>query len=212
MFGGREGMQMNYAIKGNLSRIETSAQEGGQPFAGVMIMDMSAGKQTILMPQTKTYMEISLKEVGEQMKGTGEKGKELDKAPKLTSTGKQETIAGYPCEHWLVGDEQTTDLCVAKGIGFFGFGSQSQNGGPLQALRNLNLDPEVTAQIAANPEWKRFIEGGAFPLKVSQIEDGQSKTIMEVTGIERKTLDDSLFTIPSGYKKMEIPGMPAGRR
>jgi hypothetical protein len=43
---------------------------------------------------------------------------------------------------------------------------------------------------------------------MAHIENGQSKTIMEVTGVERKSLDDSLFTVPADYKKTEIPGMP----
>jgi hypothetical protein len=208
MFGDDRDLQLSYSIKGSLSRIETSATQERQSFTGVMILDMKSGKQMILMPPTKTYMELNLKEIGEQLKD----GKDSTKAPKLTSTGKQETIAGYTCEHWLVGDDQKTDMCVAKGIGFFGFGSNEQSGGPLNALRNLNIDPEMTAQIEANPELKKFIEGGAFPLKITEIENGQPKTIMEVTGIERKPLDDSLFTLPPGYKKMEIPRMPSGAR
>jgi hypothetical protein len=31
---------------------------------------------------------------------------------------------------------------------------------------------------------------------------------MEVTAVERKSLDDSLFNVPADYKKSEIPGMP----
>jgi hypothetical protein len=208
MFGGDKDIQLNYSIKGALSRIETSATEERQSFTGVMILDMKSGKQLMLMPPAKTYMEMNLKEIGEQFKG----GEDSTKVPKLTPTGKQETIAGYTCEHWLVGEDQKTDMCVAKGIGFFGFGSNEQSGGPLNALRNLNIDPQIAAQIEGNPELKKFVEGGAFPLKITQIEDGQPRTIMEVTGIERKTLDDSLFTIPPGYKKMEIPGMPSGAR
>jgi Domain of unknown function (DUF4412) len=49
---------------------------------------------------------------------------------------------------------------------------------------------------------------------MANIENGQPKTIMEVTGVERKSLDDSLFAVPADYKKTEIPGipgMPAGK-
>jgi hypothetical protein len=208
IFGGDQDIQLNYSTKGALSRIETSATQERQSFTGVMILDMKSGKQMMLLPPTKTYMEMNLKELGEQMKGD----EDSTKLPKLTPTGKQETIAGYTCEHWLVDDEEKTDVCLAKGLGFFGFGSSEQRGGPLNTLRNLNLDPEIAAQIEANPELKKFIEGGAFPLKITQIENGQPRTVMEVTGIERKTLDDSLFTIPPGYKKMEVPGMPSGAR
>ncbi len=209
MFGGAQDAQMTYYVKGKLSRIETAATREKNSFTGVMIMDMTSGKQFMLMPPTKTYMEINIKELGEKMKGMADKKTDSVKAPKLTPTGKQETIAGYTCEHWLVGDDQKTDMCITKGMGFFGFGNGDQSGGPLKSLQNLNLDPQMAAQIEANPELKKFVEGGAFPLKISNIENGQPKTIMEVTGIERKALDDSLFVIPPGYTKMQIPGMPS---
>ncbi len=216
LFGGEKEGQMKFAVKDHFTRLETSAVKGNESIAGVMILDTKSGQQIMLMPQAKAYMTINLKEFGDQVKGGSEKmgGQEkgTDKMPKLTPTGKQETIAGYNCEHWLVGDDQSTDLCIAKGIGYFGFGNTGQDGGPLKALKNLNLDPSVSAQIESNPELKKFIEGGAFPLKISQIEKGQTKPIMEVTSVERKTLDDSLFIVPPDYKKMEIPGMPRGNR
>jgi len=127
----------------------------------------------------------------------------------VTSTGKTETIAGITCQHWLIGDKQDTDVCMAKGMGYFGGGG---SGGILDKLKNLAMREKIKAQLEANPEFAKFVEGGAFPLKMAQIENGQSKTIMEVTGVERKSLDDSLFTVPADYKKMEIPGMPTGKR
>ena len=131
----------------------------------------------------------------------------------MTSTGKTETVAGITCQHWLLGDKQEMDMCLAKGMGYFGFGGQS--GGVLDKLKNLALRDKIKAQLDANPEFAKFVEGGAFPLKMDKIENGQSKTIMEVTSVERKSLDDSLFTVPADYKKMEIPGvpgMPAGKK
>jgi hypothetical protein len=93
---------------------------------------------------------------------------------------------------------------MAKGLGYFGGGG---SGGILDKLKNLAMREKVKAQLDANPELAKFVEGGAFPLKMASIENGQSKTIMEVTGVERKSLDDSLFTVPADYKKTEIPGM-----
>src|SRR5262249_46082769 len=133
--------------------------------------------------------------------------------PKVTSTGKTETVAGLSCEHWLLGDKQNMDMCLAKGMGYFGFGGQSD--GILDKLKNLALREKFKAQLDANPEFAKFAEGGAFPLKIARVENGQSKTVMEVTTIERKSLDDSLFTVPADYKKMElpkIPGLPTGKR
>ena len=92
-------------------------------------------------------------------------------------------------------------------VGYFA-GAGGDSSGILDKLKNLALRDKIKAQLDANPEFAKFVEGGAFPLKIAQIENGQSKTIMEVTGVERKSLDDSLFAVPGDYKKMEIPGMP----
>ncbi|HMX25522.1 MAG TPA: DUF4412 domain-containing protein, partial [Blastocatellia bacterium] len=110
------------------------------------------------------------------------------------------------CRHWRFADKQQTDACLAQGLGFFGGGGQS--GGVFEQLKNLALGDKVKAQLNANPEFAKFVEGGAFPLKISQVENGQSKTVLEVIRVERKSLDDALFSVPADYKKMEIPGMP----
>jgi hypothetical protein len=169
-----------------------------------MLMDLSSATQTMLIPQSKTYMTMNLREMADKLSEAAPKDSAGD-FPKVTSTGKSETIAGYTCQHWLIGDEQKMDVCMAKGLGFFGGG---QSGGIFDQLKNLALSAKIKAQIAANPEFAKFVEGGAFPLKMEQIKDGQSKTILEVSSVEKKSLDDSLFTVPADYRKMEIPGMP----
>jgi hypothetical protein len=211
LFADAQPMEMKYWIKGSRSRIETNLSRGGREM-GVMLMDSTSGSQTMLIPQTKTYMTMNWGGDGGGLKEMAEKmGKAADDQPlKATSTGKTETIAGFNCEHWLMGERQDTDVCLAKGLGYFGGGGQS--GGVFDNLKNLAMGEKMKAQLDANPEFAKFVEGGAFPLKISQIENGQAKTVMEVTSVERKPLDDSLFTVPPDYKKMEIPGMPAGRK
>ena len=203
-------METRYAIKGTRNRIETNLPQNSAGArlmqTSVTLMDLSSGTTTMLLPQTKTYLTMNWAEMAEEMsKGDG-KDSSID-FPKVTSTGKTETIAGFTCEHWLIGDK--TDVCMAKGLGYFGGGG---SGGILDKLKNLALREKIKSQLENNPEFAKFVEGGAFPLKMAQIENGQSKTIMEVTGVERKSLDDSLFTVPADYKKMEIPGMPTGKR
>lgn len=206
MFIGDKMMETRYAIKGTRNRIETNfpQESAGARLlqTSVTLMDLSSGTTTMLIPQTKTYLTMNWAEMADEMGKVAEKDSPID-FPKVTSTGKTETIAGYNCEHWLIGDK--TDVCMAKGLGYFGGGG---SGDILGKLKNLALREKIKAQLDTNPEFAKFVEGGAFPLKMAQIENGQSKTIMEVTGIERKSLDDSLFTVPADYKKTEIPGMP----
>src|SRR5262252_4843840 len=211
-FIGDQTMETRYSIKGERNRVEMHFPPGG-PQAGarqtsVTLMDLSSRTTTMLFPTTKTYMTMNWGEMAEEMtKGSG-KDSPSD-FPKVTSTGKTETIAGLPCEHWLIGDK--TDVCMSKGLGYFGGGS----GGILDKLKNLALRDKLKAQLDANPEFSKFVEGGAFPLKMANIENGQPKTIMEVTGVERKSLDDSLFAVPADYKKTEVPaslGIPGAKR
>ncbi|MGH7719989.1 MAG: DUF4412 domain-containing protein [Gemmatimonadaceae bacterium] len=106
-----------------------------------------------------------------------------EKPPQITKTGRMETIAGHRCEHWIVQDDDSrSEMCVAKGFG-------SLMGPPGSGVRE--------------PAWYRELRReGFFPLRVSE----GGEMMMEVTGIERKTLDPALFRVPSDYRKFDMPG------
>ncbi len=200
------GAEMIYFLKGRHTRIETKVANLPEGSA-VMLWDLDGGKITTLMPSRKMYMTMDMKTAAEDMKDMKKsQGQEEAEFPKLTPTGKRETIAGYTCEHWLMGDKQDMDMCVAKGLGYFGMGGQS--GGGLGSWKNLVFSPKMLAAAATHPEWVKFLEGGAFPLKLSAMKDGQVKMTMEATRIEKKTLDDSLFVIPTDYKEFSMPNIP----
>jgi hypothetical protein len=205
----QKGAEMTYFLKSRHARIEVKVPDNPEG-QGVMLWDLEDAKMTTLIPSRKMYMTIDMKQAAESMKGVTRDLKkpqgEEEKFPKLTDTGNQETIAGHTCEHWLIGEKQDLDMCVAKGLGYFGMGGQ---GGGLGALKNLAFSPKLLAEAASHPEWVKFLEGGAFPLKITSMEDGKVKMNMEATKIERKSLDDALFTVPSDYKEFNM-GMPSG--
>jgi hypothetical protein len=206
----QKGAEMTYFLKGRHTRIETKMGDKPEGQA-VMLWDLEGAKITTLMPARKMYMTMDLKQTAEDLEEMKKsKGEEKTKFPTLTDTGKQETIAGYTCEHWLMGDKQEMDMCVAKGLGYFGMGGQSRGG--LGGLKNLAFSPKLLAEAAAHPEWVKFLEGGAFPLKLTAMEDGKVKMYMEATRIERKTLDDSLFTVPPDYKELNMGNLTGGKR
>lgn len=185
-------LETRYAIKGALNRVETLSSQD----SAIVLIDSSSSTTTTLFPQARSYVTMSWAEMAEEMT-------EEDSSivfPKVTSTGETETIAGFTCRHWLIGDNQDVDVCMAKGLGYYSGGS----GGILDRLKDPVLREKARAQLDANPEFAKFVEGGAFPLKMAFIENGQPRIIMEVTRIERKSLDDSLFTVPADYQK-EIP-------
>jgi hypothetical protein len=188
-------METRYAIKGTRNRIETLfSQDSAQ--ANVTLMDSSSSTTTMLFPETKSYVIMNWVEMAEEL--AKEDGQDSSMVfPKVTSTSETETIAGFTCRHWLIGDDQNLDVCMAKGLGYYGGGA----GGILDKLKDAALREKAQAQLDANPEFAKFVEGGAFPLKMSIIENGRPRIIMEATRIERKSLDDSLFTVPADYKK-----------
>lgn len=208
---GGQPMEIKYAIKGSRTRIETQLAAGGTQM-GAVLMDFTSGTQTMLIPQMKTYTTMNwneeggIKKMAEKMAEKAGSGDSF----KATPTGKTETIAGHTCTHWILGDKQDTDACLAQGLGYFGGGSDS--GGLFDQLRNFALGDKAKVALQSNPEFLKFVEGGVFPLKLATIENGQPRTILEVTSVERKPLDDSLFAIPADYKKMEIPGMPGVKK
>ena len=206
----QRNMQMTYFLKGKQTRIETTIPDVPEGSA-VMLWDTEGGKITTLMPSRKMYVTMDLKQASEDIKGARKAhGGDDTEFPKLTNTGEKETIAGHDCEHWLMGDKQEVDICVAKGLGYFGMGGQSAGG--LGSWKNFIFSPKMLSQAAAHPEWVKFLEGGAFPLKLTATADGKVMMTMEATKIEKKALDNSLFSIPPDYKEMSMPGIPGGRR
>jgi uncharacterized protein DUF4412 len=190
-----ETLETKYAIKGPRNRIEPISSQD----SAIVLMDSSSSTTITLFPQSRSYVTMNWVEMAEEMARDAGADSSIV-FPKVISTGETETISGFTCRHWLVGDNQDLDVCMAKGLGYYGGGS----GGILDKLRDPALREKAKAQLDANPEFAKFVEGGAFPLKMAVIENGRPRVIMEVTRIERKSLDDALFTVPADYRK-EIP-------
>jgi hypothetical protein len=60
--------------------------------------------------------------------------------------------------------------------------------------------------IAANPEYVKLYKDGFFPLRISELKGGQPKLKMLATKIEPKSVDASVFQVPSDYTEMKMPG------
>jgi hypothetical protein len=59
---------------------------------------------------------------------------------------------------------------------------------------------------------KQF-KDGAFVLKMDMRQNGQPRLTMEVTKLEKKRVDDSIFVLPEGFQDMSamMKGMPGAR-
>ncbi len=179
------------------TKVRTEMNQGGRE--GVMLLDNTMTTMTMIMPQQKMYMTMDLK----GMAAMGGPSHDMDHTPpKITATGKTETIAGRTCEIYryaeAAGKPETMEMCVAKGMGFFmmGQGPMGGGGGPLGNL----------AKAAANPEYAKLYKDGFFPLRLSQLEGGTPKLMMQAQSVEAKSLDASLFTVPAGFSEMKMGG------
>jgi Domain of unknown function (DUF4412) len=180
--------ELAMSIKGGQMRTDMSA--GGHNMA--MLMN-GQGSMTMLMPEQKMYMTMDLKAMRDRMPA----GQHQEQAPpKITDLGTKETIAGRTCENYQVQSEKSTiEFCNTTGLGNF-MAPQSPMGhgagGPLQ-----DLDNEA---------YREFFKNGFFPLRVSNVEGGSKKVVMEATRVESRSLDASLFQVPAGFTEMKMPG------
>jgi hypothetical protein len=185
---GRHGEDITFLTKGGKLRIDEPVH-GGQ--AGHVIFDTAAKKMLILVDSQKMYMEMDPPSAGAVPAHAG------GVPPKVTDTGKHDTVAGNDCVVWEVTESngKRAEVCVAKGVGFFDFMASGPQAGAPRAWADM-----LKAQ-------------GGFPLRMVETDaTGKETSRMVATKIEKKTLDASLFEIPAGYRPMQIPhfgGMPS---
>ncbi len=98
---------------------------------------------------------------------------------KITKTGNTQEILGKTCEEWT---------CDSK------YG-QSSIYGTKRMGKFMNMNNGEDA-------WSFIQKENLFPLKVVTKLKNNRATTWEVTKITEKSLDDSLFAVPEGYKKM----------
>lgn len=168
---------MTYMMKGENVRMEFEGRPG---MKGVMLLDGKENKAYMLISQMNAYMELP---TGQAQEGTKIK-------PEITKTGKTQKILGYDCEQLIIKDGgRVTEAWVTKAIGKFqkfGMGGGMQEG--------------------KQDSWQDNLGGsGMFPVRVVTKEGDTETSKMEVTKVEKKSLEASLFKIPEGFQKMTMP-------
>jgi hypothetical protein len=140
-----------------------------------MIMDPGSNKMYMLMPEQKMYMEMKVPDANRLGDST--------KDAKPTRTGKSEVVAGHKCDYWNVKEAKgDVDICLANDMGGF------------QAFSNQ--------MIGSASAWQDAIGKSAFPLKVIMHDEGEDKVALVATKVEEKSLDATMFSPPSSYRKM----------
>ncbi len=181
---------VDYYCKGSKIRFESKGNEG---MGGAMVLDTKTYDALILMPAQKMYMTYNYKSVLGNVRDTMSKAMEKGN---VKMTGETKDINGFTCEKWTFKDDDGTtgEAWMTKGIRNFFFFSNPMGG------------------ESDEPDWqKKLTNEGYFPMMVTtKNADGEVESTMEVTSIEKKSLNESLFTPPPDYKKMEMPMMNHG--
>lgn len=184
---------------------------GGSPFGdkGYVIYDGGAKKVWFVDDAKKEAIEIDLNNAnagktfpgfsGPPTPGHGGSGPSGPPTT-VTETGKYDTVAGYKCELWdVTSDHKEGTLCVAT-----------------QGLSWLSIP---MTGIPTERAWMlKLFDGNHFPLRfVGYQKDGTTEeNRIEVTKIDKKSLPDSEFQVPAGYKVIDLEklfssfGMPSG--
>ena len=174
---------MTYYTQGSKMRMEVDLAPGVKSIA---LADYEKNKIYMLMPERSAYAEIDIKP--EDLEAAA--GKNL-KSASIIETDEKEEILGYEC-HKLISKKEgeITEIWVAKNFGKFYNTDFNRHNPTLMALQ------------------RRFEAEGAFPLRIiSYSPDNQELFRMQVTNIDKKDLDDKLFTVPEDYNKAVIPAV-----
>jgi len=171
-----------YYFKGRRMRMEFSGDESKEKTPSYGIMDWDNKTLVSVIPDQKMYMNMSLE-------GTEKVVKKQDY--EVTKTGRTETIHGYKCEEWLVKSKRDqSQVWAASMIGQYA----SFSGGWTHGKTAF---------------WEReMARKGYFPFRVISMDSkGKERSRMEVVKVEKKGLSGSLFEIPAGYKKFQMPSL-----
>ncbi len=186
-------VQWTMANKFRLDMKQVSKGDDG-PGNATMIVNHDAKTVTMVMHDQHMYMTSPLTAPRPQ---TAEKnGKKDDDMGKLTRTGRTDMVAGVSCDvyHGVTterGKPQEGDICFAKGVGFMP--AVMSGAGPMgEEVRSLY------AKIGAPPD--------AGIMKVTSYVNGKPHVDMEVTKVDKRTLNASDFQAPAGYKALHRPG------
>jgi hypothetical protein len=201
---GGQTTPMTFSIKPGFTRIDMAA--GGGRFGG-MIMDQKAQQMMIIVPER--HMCIVQPIPHEVIAQAQEK---IDGAD-VQKTSDREKVLGYDTTKYVAKtSEGTTEIWVTDQLGTFqGLGPNGRMG--------------MGGGGGAGHAWEKAFKGkNAFPLRVVTTDAGGEKTFtMEATNVQKKSLPDSLFQAPAGFKKLDMgammrgmggmggmPGMPGG--
>lgn len=181
---------VQYFVKGHKGRFNMDSSDGKNTGSG--IYDWKTNQIIMLMDKQKMYMVM-------QAHPEKIKAHNNDRHFKITDTGKSLNILGHDCEEWdYTSDNGNGKIWFASGIGNWWANEMAGQ------YDKLPPDQKALAQIAMDKK--------LFPMKWESADSSNNyRGSGEVVKIEKKSLDDSYFEPPAGYKKMDLGNLYGGQ-
>ncbi len=197
--GAPDSLHLPILMKSGKIRADVPTGVGGSEQMGHIygIFDSTGKKAYAVMDQQKQAIMIDLNKTGEHLqtassKSPGSTGP-TKPPPKVTKTGKTDTVAGYTCELWDITDEGSkATMCIAE-EGF--------------SLFHIPL-----AGAPAQYAWmSELMDGKHIPLRVVTFDKaGVEEGRVEITKIDKKSEPAASFEVPAGYKIVTLEDMFKG--
>ena len=174
-------------IKGDKERIDAPSQP-------TRIIDGKTGEMTDLLAEKKTFVRIS----AEQMKAAAETINKFDdgkkpSAPKLTSTGKKETINGYETEEFVF----ETPRFKAS---FWVATKYPDSSGILKQMQV----PISGAWKPSNMGMPDYTDFAGLPLK-TVISVGVNQVVTTIVSIKKDPISAADFDVPKEFQELKKP-------
>lgn len=195
---GRSGT-VTWLVKGKVLRQDLEL-EGAPPEArgAYVIVDAGRGRMTSVIPSRREYATVDLATLARHAAARDT----AEAVARVSKTGESDRIAGHACDHYVIGERQEVDVCLARGLG--SLAPVAAAGGGMGPLMESGA-PGSGDHRGAGAEYARLFREGLFPLQVSRLDGGRWKVVMEATEVVRMPVPASALAVPKGYRRMARP-------
>ena len=170
-------------------RVRISMSSFGSNPGTTILYHRDRGLTLMLDDRERTYFEIR-----QPRKSPGDQRLEAPRQSEIKRTGKARKILGYPCDQLIARDgDAETEYWATKGLSSLAEAIASALGGD-----GNEVGSGVKDELAAM---------GYFPLIARTKLEGSVVESSEVTKIQKRRFEDSLFELPAGYRKQSVQDM-----
>ncbi|MBV6520142.1 MAG: hypothetical protein MNPFHGCM_00247 [Gemmatimonadaceae bacterium] len=134
--------------------------------------------------------------------------------PAIAYTWSNETqrVAGYECRlaTGMRGEEKVTEYCASKAPEFRMTADERRTVQDMQSFLSSFTSIMRSGDDNTTNAFAWDATGDGYPVLSRSFKDGKVTLELQLDRISRERVADSLFTVPEGYRKLEMPG--GGRR